>query len=60
MSEAVIISTARTPIGRARKGTLARMDAFQLAEVAVLTVAGSLGQFHPGCTGVSAVPQCRR
>ena len=33
MSEAVIISTARTPIGRARKGTLAGMDAFQLAEV---------------------------
>jgi acetyl-CoA C-acetyltransferase len=33
MSEAVIISTARTPIGRARKGTLARTDAFQLAEV---------------------------
>jgi acetyl-CoA acetyltransferase family protein len=33
MSEAVIISTARTPVGRARKGTLARTDAFQLAEV---------------------------
>jgi acetyl-CoA acetyltransferase family protein len=33
MSEAVIISTARTPIGRARKGTLAGLDAFQLAEV---------------------------
>ena len=33
MSEAVIIATARTPIGRARKGTLAGMDAFQLAEV---------------------------
>jgi acetyl-CoA acetyltransferase family protein len=35
MSEAVIISTARTPIGRARKGMLAGMDAFQLAEVVV-------------------------
>ena len=33
MTEAVIIATARTPIGRARKGTLAGMDAFQLAEV---------------------------
>ena len=33
MSEAVIVATARTPIGRARKGTLAGMDAFQLAEV---------------------------
>jgi acetyl-CoA C-acetyltransferase len=33
MTEAVIISTVRTPIGRARKGTLAGMDAFQLAEV---------------------------
>jgi acetyl-CoA acetyltransferase family protein len=33
MSEAVIIATARTPIGRARKGTLVGMDAFQLAEV---------------------------
>jgi acetyl-CoA acetyltransferase len=33
MSDAVIIATARTPIRRARKGTLAGMDAFQLAEV---------------------------
>jgi acetyl-CoA acetyltransferase family protein len=35
MNDAVIIATARTPIGRARKGTLAGMDAFQLAEVVV-------------------------
>src|SRR5215470_13328726 len=35
MTEAVIVSTARTPIGRARKGTLAGVDAFTLAEVAV-------------------------
>jgi acetyl-CoA acetyltransferase family protein len=35
MTEAVIVSTARTPIGRARKGTLACVDAFALAEVAV-------------------------
>jgi acetyl-CoA C-acetyltransferase len=33
MSEAVIIGATRTPIGRARKGTLTGMDAFQLAEV---------------------------
>jgi acetyl-CoA acetyltransferase len=43
MSEAVIISTARTPIGRARKGTLARTDAFQLAEV----VLAALPVLHP-------------
>jgi acetyl-CoA acetyltransferase family protein len=36
MSEAVIISTARTPIGRARRGTLAGLDAFQLAEAVVV------------------------
>jgi acetyl-CoA acetyltransferase family protein len=34
-TDAVIVSTARTPIGRARKGTLVDLDAFQLAEVAV-------------------------
>ena len=35
MTEAYILSTARTPIGRARKGTLAGVDAFALAEVAL-------------------------
>ncbi|OAA27829.1 acetyl-CoA C-acetyltransferase [Frankia sp. EI5c] len=35
MTEAVIISTARTPIGRARKGSLVGLDAFQLAEAVV-------------------------
>jgi acetyl-CoA C-acetyltransferase len=35
VTEAVIVSTARTPIGRARKGTLVGVDAFALAEVAV-------------------------
>ncbi len=35
MANPVIIATARTPIGRARKGTLVGMDAFELAEVAV-------------------------
>jgi acetyl-CoA C-acetyltransferase len=33
--EAVIVAAARTPIGRARKGSLASTDAFELAEVAV-------------------------
>jgi acetyl-CoA C-acetyltransferase len=33
--DAVIIAAARTPVGRARKGTLAAVDAFTLAEVAV-------------------------
>ncbi len=35
MTDALIVSTARTPIGRARKGSLVGVDAFQLAEVAV-------------------------
>lgn len=36
MPEAVIVSTARTPIGRAFKGTLVDVDAFTLAEHAVV------------------------
>jgi acetyl-CoA acetyltransferase family protein len=35
MPEALIFSTARTPIGRARKGTLTAVDAYTLAAVAV-------------------------
>jgi acetyl-CoA acetyltransferase family protein len=35
MSEAVILSVARTPIGRARKGSLVDVDAFELAQIAV-------------------------
>ncbi|WP_007512060.1 thiolase family protein [Pseudofrankia saprophytica] len=35
MTEAVIVSTARTAIGRARKGTLVGLDAFDLAEAVV-------------------------
>jgi acetyl-CoA acetyltransferase family protein len=35
MPDALILSTARTPIGRARKGSLTSVDAYQLAEVAV-------------------------
>ncbi|MDN3357610.1 thiolase family protein [Actinomadura sp. DC4] len=34
MTDAVIVAAARTPIGRARKGSLAGVDAFALAEVA--------------------------
>ena len=35
MTEAVIVAAARTPIGRARKGSLIDVDAFRLAEIAV-------------------------
>ena len=35
MTEAVIVAAARTPIGRARKGSLVDVDAFELAEIAV-------------------------
>ncbi len=35
MTEAVIVAAARTPIGRAHRGSLVDVDAFELAEVAV-------------------------
>jgi acetyl-CoA C-acetyltransferase len=35
MPDAFILSAVRTPIGRARKGSLVGVDAFQLAEIAV-------------------------
>src|ERR1700694_5749355 len=35
MTDAVILSTARTPIARSHKGSLVDVDAFALAEVAV-------------------------
>ncbi len=35
MTEAVIVAAARTPIGRARKGSLVGVDAFELAQTAV-------------------------
>ncbi|MBL7488278.1 thiolase family protein, partial [Frankia sp. AgW1.1] len=35
MNEAVIVATARTPVGTARKGSLADVDAFELATLAV-------------------------
>jgi acetyl-CoA acetyltransferase family protein len=38
MTDAVIVATARTPIGRARRGSLVDVDAFRLAEIAVAGV----------------------
>ena len=47
MTEAVIVSAARTPIGRARKGTLADVDAFALAR-SRYGRAGALGHSRRG------------
>ena len=35
VTDAVIVAAARTPIGRARKGSLVDVDAFELAQIAV-------------------------
>jgi len=43
MHEAVIVAGARTPIGRARKGSLVDVDAFELARVAILEAIGRSG-----------------
>jgi acetyl-CoA C-acetyltransferase len=43
MPDAVIVAAARTPIGRANKGSLVDVDAFQLAEIAVLAVIDRAG-----------------
>ena len=43
MTEAVIVATARTPIGRSYKGSLTGVDAFSLAEVAVSAVIDRAG-----------------
>ena len=43
MTEAVIVAAARTPIGRARKGSLVDVDAFRLAEIAVGEVVARAG-----------------
>ena len=43
MPEAVIVAAARTPIGRANKGSLVDVDAFTLAEVAVQAVLDRAG-----------------
>jgi acetyl-CoA C-acetyltransferase len=43
MPEAVIVAAARTPIGRAHKGTLVDVDAFELGETAVRAVVERAG-----------------
>ncbi|HEY0806800.1 MAG TPA: thiolase family protein [Pseudonocardiaceae bacterium] len=43
MPDAFVLSTARTPIGRARKGSLVGVDAYQLAEVVVDAVVRRAG-----------------
>src|SRR4051812_16658198 len=43
MNEAVIVAAARTPIGRANKGSLVDVDAFTLAECAVRGVLDRAG-----------------
>ena len=43
MPEAVIVAAARTPIGRSHKGSLADVDAFTLAEIAVQAVLDRAG-----------------
>ncbi|TML06698.1 MAG: thiolase family protein [Actinobacteria bacterium] len=43
MGDAVIVACARTPIGRAYKGSLVGLDAFALAEIAVAEVARRSG-----------------
>jgi acetyl-CoA acetyltransferase family protein len=43
MNEAVIVAAARTPIGRASKGSLVDVDAFTLAEYAVRAVLDRAG-----------------
>jgi acetyl-CoA C-acetyltransferase len=47
MTDAVVVATARTPIGRARKGSLVDVDAFRLAEIAVGAVVERSG-IDPG------------
>jgi acetyl-CoA C-acetyltransferase len=43
VTEAVIVAAARTPVGRARKGSLVDVDAFRLAEIAVGEVVSRSG-----------------
>jgi acetyl-CoA acetyltransferase family protein len=43
MKSPVIVEALRTPIGRARKGSLATVDAFELARVVVRAVLGRTG-----------------
>ena len=46
MSEAVIVAAARTPIGRAYKGSLVDVSAFRLAEIAIREVVARSGIDH--------------
>ena len=46
MTDAVIVASARTPIGRANKGSLVDVDAFELARVAVGAAIGRSGVDH--------------
>jgi acetyl-CoA acetyltransferase family protein len=43
VTEAVIVAAARTPIGRSHKGSLADVDAFQLARTAVIAAIARSG-----------------
>ena len=43
MTDAVIVSAARTPIGRSHKGSLVDVDAFELAEVVLAEVIARSG-----------------
>jgi len=43
MPDALIVASARTPIGRAHKGSLVDVDAYQLAEIAVGTAIARSG-----------------
>jgi hypothetical protein len=51
VTEAVIIATARTPIGRARKGTLVGLDAFHEhpRRGTTVEVLATLPVLHPSC-----------
>ncbi len=46
MIDAVVVSTARTTIGRARKGGLVGLNAFDLAETVVPDVLERAGMEH--------------
>jgi len=48
MSEAVIVATARTPIGRAHKGSLADVRPEDMAAFAVRTALGKVPELDPG------------
>ena len=60
MTEAVIVAAARTPIGRARKGSLIDVDAFRLAEIAVgEAVSRARASTPPTSTTSCSASRCR-